>query len=111
MPPLFCWPASDESRLMNNWWPRLKMTGTITFGFAIILLMMWLSLSQLYLVVSTGQLYARSYGYSDLVSFDNAPYRFLSALGIALLLTTFGLYLLAKGFQKVREWQKIRGGQ
>lgn len=96
---------------MSDWWPRLKMTGTIILGCAAILSMMWLSISQLYLVVSTGQLYARSYGYSNLVSFENAPYRFLSALGLALLLTTFGLYILAKAFQKVREWRKIRGGK
>ncbi len=111
MPPLFCWPESGESRLMSDWWLRLKMIGTIIFGFTVILFMMWLSLSQLYLVLSTGQLYARSYGYSDLVSYENAPYRFLSALGLALLLTAFGLYFLAKGFQKVREWCKIREGQ
>jgi len=89
---------------MSDWWPRLRTTGTIAAGFAALVLMVWLSISQLYLVIFTGQLYARSYGYSDLVSLDSNPYRFLSALGIALLLTAFGLYIVAKGSLKIRAW-------
>jgi fumarate reductase subunit C len=89
---------------MRDWWRRLRTIGTITAGFAAVIFMMWLSISQLYLVISTGQLHARSYGYSELVSFQSDTARFLSALGIAVLLTTFGLFILAKGTLKIREW-------
>jgi hypothetical protein len=91
----------------------MKTIATVVVGLGLVVVTTWFGLSQLYRVLSTGELFSRLYGpgyagYSKLISFESDPIHFVAALGASVLVTAFGLFVFAQLFLKVRRWWSAR---
>ena len=92
----------------------MKTIATVVVGLGLIAVTTWWGLSQLYRVLSTGELFSRLYGpgyvvgWSELISFDSDPIHFVAALGASVLVTVCGLFVFAQLFLKIRRWWSAR---
>jgi hypothetical protein len=98
---------------MRSLLPVVKTIATVVVGLGLVAVMTWWGLSQLYRVLSTGELFSRLYGpgyvgWSRLISFESDPIHFVVALGMSVLVTAFGLYVFWQLFVKVRGWWSAR---
>jgi hypothetical protein len=102
-----------ERAVMRRLLPVVKTIATVVVGLGLVAVTTWWGLSQLYRVLSTGELFSRLYGpgyvgWSRLVSFESDPIYFVAALGASVLATALGLYLFSQLFAKVRRWWSAR---
>jgi hypothetical protein len=98
---------------MRRLLPVVKTIATVVVGLGLVVVTTWWGLSQLYRVLSTGELFSRLYGpgyvgWSRLISFESDPIHFVAALGASVLATAFGLYVFSQLFVKVRRWWSAR---
>jgi hypothetical protein len=98
---------------MRKLLPVVKTIATVVVGLGLVVVTTWWGLTQLYRVLSTGELFSRLYGpgyvgWSRLISFESDPIHFVAALGASVLVTAFGLYFFSQLIVKVRRWWSAR---
>lgn len=98
---------------MERWLSLTKQVTVILVGLGVLAFMTWLGISQLYRLLSTGQLLGRfrssgSPSYSRPISFESDPLNFVGALGISVVMTVFGLYVFGVLCLRIRQWWKAK---
>jgi hypothetical protein len=91
----------------------VKTITTVIVGLGLVVITTWWGLAQLYRVLSTGELFSRSYGsgymgWSSLISFESHSIHFVGALGARVLVSAFGLYVISQLVVKVRRGWSAR---
>ena len=91
----------------------VKTITTVVIGLGLTVVTTWWGLTQLYRVLSTGELFSRLYGpgyigWSRIISFETDPIHFVAALCTSVLVTAFGFYVFSQVVVKLRGWWRAR---
>lgn len=95
---------------MRKWLPLIKELAGPLLGLTFIGLMTWFGISELYRVLTTGELLARfgrgggERGYVMLISFETSPANFVIAVGVHLVMVAAGMYCWVRFWNKARSW-------
>lgn len=94
---------------MRRWLPLLKQITGVLAGLGVISCLTWFGMSEIYRVLTTGELLARYgskgvRGYTKLISFETSPVDFTLGVGAHLVMAGLGIFFWIMLWRRTRAW-------